>query len=246
MAGTSDPPLIEVTVAHVCPLQSMDRPLLWLCERNAARPRLLPIAIGQFEALSIAMHLRRQEPPRPFPYDLLASILDELSTTVRQVVVTRVQQGVFYAKVVIEKDLEIRDLDARPSDAIALAMRTGSSLYVSRELLELAGLPPLEEGAQVEEAIAQFNELDRQTAVKDRQTETMPALPTAVEHADELVLEEVDQDPGAATADYVDQELVDELPLLRHKLERAILFEEYEEAAQLRDRIELLVNKSRT
>ncbi|NKB71542.1 MAG: hypothetical protein GKR89_31095 [Candidatus Latescibacteria bacterium] len=248
MAGTADPPLIEVTVAQVCPHHSVDRPLLWLCEKEATRPRLLPIAIGQFEALSIAMRLHSQEPTRPVSYDLIAALLGQLSVTVRQVVVTRVQQSIFYAKIVIEKDLEIRDLDARPSDAIALALRTGSALFVSRELLEQAGLPPLEEGTQVEEAIAQFNELDRPSAERDLPTAVMPPPLSPIERADELVLEEVGQNPAPQpqSADYVDQVLADELPLLRNKLEQAVLLEEYEEAAQLRDKIELLVNKSRT
>ena len=139
--GTSS--LVEMTVVKVSPYLREDRPLVWLSEKEGELPRLLPIPIGEFEAAAIRMRLENDGPIRPISYDLLSSMVNHLAINVRQVVIHNVRRSIYYARVVIEKDHTIKDIDARPSDAIALALRTDSPIYVSHTLLDEVGLEPL-------------------------------------------------------------------------------------------------------
>ena len=88
-----DTSLIEMTVVKVSPYLREDRPLVWLSEKNADSARLLPIAIGEFEAAAIQMQLENDEPIRPISYDLLSSILDHLTIGLRQVVIHNVRHS---------------------------------------------------------------------------------------------------------------------------------------------------------
>ena len=176
-----DRSLVEMSVVKVSPYLKVERPLLWLCERKVSRPRLLPIAIGQFEAAAIQMQLDQDEPLRPISYDLLTAILNRLSVPVRRVVIHTAHKQIYYAKITIEKEGQPRELDSRPSDAIALALRTGAPVYVSRELLELVGYEAEEGETQIEQAIARFGELEPQiitqktTSAKTAVREKAPA-----------------------------------------------------------------------
>ena len=154
--------LVEMTVVKVSPYLREDRPLVWLSEKEGGQPRLLPIAIGEFEAAAIQMQLKNDEPIRPISYDLLSSMLDCLTIGVRQVIIHNVRRSIYYAKVVIEKDHKIKDIDSRPSDAIALALRTSSPIYVARELLDKVGLEPLETELDIEHTLDRFYELEPQ------------------------------------------------------------------------------------
>lgn len=99
--------------------------------------RQLPIVIGAPEAQAIANELEGVRPQRPMTHDLMKQIIDALGATVREVVITSLQDGTFYAAVIFDySDIEI---DARPSDAIALAVRCGVPIYVTEEILEEAG-----------------------------------------------------------------------------------------------------------
>lgn len=109
-------------------------------------PRQLPIVIGAPEAQAIANELEGVRPQRPMTHDLMKNIIEALSATVREVVISSLQDGTFYASIVFEySDLEI---DARPSDAIALAVRFGVPIYVVESVLDEAGYHPEEEGAE--------------------------------------------------------------------------------------------------
>lgn len=233
--GTSSQ--VEMIVVKVSPYLREDRPLVWLGEKSADQPRLLPIAIGEFEAAAIQMQLEEDEPIRPISYDLLSSMLTRLEVTVRQVVIHTVRRSVYYAKVVVEKDHKIQDVDSRPSDAIALALRTGSPIFVSRELLDEVGIERLATESNVEDTLDRFSELEPQiTGVLSDRDETIVSETAAAE--EELVdLEPVlAEEPG---------EKMDELDMLKAQLEKAVLCEEYEEAARLRDEIESLVNRNK-
>ena len=251
-----DAPLTEVTVVKVSPYLSANRPLLWLCEKATHCPRLLPIAIGQFEAVAIQMQLNQEHPPRPISYDLLTSMLNSLDVVVRQIVIHTVRRQTFYAKIVIEKDRQIKEIDSRPSDAVALALRTDSPIYISQKLLEQAGFESLEDEADVERTIARFYEIEPQITQPERREaktaspgQTAPAAlpkksaPTSTKEREETVTRTLKsgEEPIAEPA-----REEDELSKLQARLERAVLYEEYETAARLRDEIELLLNKSKT
>jgi bifunctional DNase/RNase len=233
--GTSSQ--IEMVVVKVSPYMREDRPLVWLGEKSADQPRLLPIAIGEFEAAAIQMQLEQDEPIRPISYDLLSSMLTRLEVEVRQVVIHTVRRSVYYAKVIVEKDHKIQDVDSRPSDAIALALRTGSPIFVSRELLDEVGLEPLETESDVDNAMDRFNQLEPQITGTFSDVDEVVAPETTIAETDELSAEPVQTDEP-------DREL-DELGTLKAQLEKAVLCEEYEEAARLRDEIESFVNKNK-
>lgn len=233
--GTSSQ--IEMVVVKVSPYMREDRPLVWLGEKSADQPRLLPIAIGEFEAAAIQMQLEEDEPIRPISYDLLSSMLTRLEVEVRQVVIHTVRRSVYYAKVIVEKDHKIQDVDSRPSDAIALALRTGSPIFVSRELLDEVGLEPLETESDVDNAMDRFNQLEPQITGTFSDVDEVVAPETTIAETDELSAEPVQTDEP-------DREM-DELGTLKAQLEKAVLCEEYEEAARLRDEIESFVNKNK-
>ena len=227
--------LVEMTVVKVSPYLREDRPLVWLSEKEGGQPRLLPIAIGEFEAAAIQMQLKNDEPIRPISYDLLSSMLACLTIGVRQVIIHNVRRSIYYAKVVIEKDHKIKDIDSRPSDAIALALRTSSPIYVARELLDKVGLEPLETELDIEHTLDRFYELEPQISE--------PLNPEAEAADISLPESQFAQTPDLSDADPPAEE-ESELTRLQHQLQHAVLCEEYEEAARLRDAIDLLEDKT--
>ncbi len=228
--------LVEMTVVKVSPYLREDRPLVWLSEKEGGQPRLLPIAIGEFEAAAIQMQLENDEPIRPISYDLLSSMLDCLTIGVRQVIIHNVRRSIYYAKVVIEKDHKIKDIDSRPSDAIAVALRTSSPIYVARELLDKVGLEPLETELDIEHTLDRFYELEPQISE--------PLNPEAEAANISLPESQLAQTPNLSETERPAEEEKSELTLLQHQLQQAVLCEEYEEAARLRDVIDSLEDKT--
>ncbi len=102
--------------------------------------RKLPIIIGGFEAQAIALKLENIKPPRPFTHDLFKNIADTFGLIVKEVVIDELHNETFYAKVVCEVEGEVREVDARPSDAIALAVRFEAPIFVSEEIMNEAGI----------------------------------------------------------------------------------------------------------
>lgn len=102
---------------------------------------LLPIWIGQQEATSILIAVEGAEMPRPLAHDLMRSILTTLGAEAVRVEVTRVEDGTFYAEVTLRAGAAEHRVDARPSDAVALASRTGSPIWVADEVMAEAGVP---------------------------------------------------------------------------------------------------------
>ena len=112
--------------------------------------RRLPIIIGAFEAQAIALELEKIQPPRPMTHDLLRSLFDTLGADVTDVVIDDLREGTFFAKIRYVYDGEEATLDARPSDAVALAVRTDADLFVASGVLDEAGIPADDEGEPVE------------------------------------------------------------------------------------------------
>jgi hypothetical protein len=102
--------------------------------------RHLPIWIGAYEAEAIAMELQGVTPTRPLPYDLMQTLLGELNASVEQVVIAELTDQVFYARIVLTANGATTEIDARPSDAIALAVRTGSRILVNEAVMDAAGV----------------------------------------------------------------------------------------------------------
>ncbi len=100
----------------------------------------LPIWIGPSEADSIALKLQDVDVPRPLTHDLMRSLISTLGASVSRVVVTDLDQDTFFAKIMIEHNDSTIEIDARPSDAIALAVRTDAPIFVDEAVIEKAGI----------------------------------------------------------------------------------------------------------
>ena len=103
--------------------------------------RKLPIVIGAFEAQSIAIALEKDiEPPRPLTHDLFKNFSDRFDIVVKQVIIHKLVDGVFYASLICERDKVEEIIDARTSDAIALALRFSAPIFTYKNILEKAGI----------------------------------------------------------------------------------------------------------
>jgi bifunctional DNase/RNase len=102
--------------------------------------RHLPIWIGDYEAQAIAMELQGIASPRPLPHDLMKSMLADLGATVDRILVTDLAQDVFFARIIVSLDGKTVEIDSRPSDAIALAVRTHSPILVEESVMDRAGV----------------------------------------------------------------------------------------------------------
>lgn len=102
--------------------------------------RLLPIWIGAQEATSILVAIEGADVPRPLAHDLMRSLLDSVGATVTAVAVTRIDEGTFYAEVTLATTFGERVVDARPSDAVALASRVDAPIWVAEEVMHDAGV----------------------------------------------------------------------------------------------------------
>lgn len=102
--------------------------------------RKLPIIIGGFEAQAIALKLENIRPPRPFTHDLFKNIADAFHLHVNEIIIDELHHETFYAKVICEVNGEVHEIDARPSDAIAIAVRFNAPLFVTEEIMDEAGI----------------------------------------------------------------------------------------------------------
>lgn len=135
--------------------------------------RRLPIIIGAFEAQAIALELENIQPPRPMTHDLLCDTFESVEVDVRDIVIDELREGTFFAKIRYQHNGDEGQLDSRPSDAVALAVRVEAPIFVDSTVLEEAGIPTEEEGlssipgglggeeAQEEEEITGGTELGR-------------------------------------------------------------------------------------
>ncbi len=110
--------------------------------KETDRERYLPIWIGPWEANAIATRLQGVTPERPLTHDLFASTLAELGVKVTRVIVSSLSEEPFHATLELELDGRSYSIDARPSDALALAVRTGVRIFAATEVLDRAGVEP--------------------------------------------------------------------------------------------------------
>lgn len=121
----------------------------------------LPIRIGAFEASAISMGVSAAPTKRPMTHDLLLSAISELGGELESIIIAKVEGTTFYARLCIRlKDDEMRVLDARPSDAIALAVRAGAPIYATKDVIETAVLPDFEaiEELERQHSLEEFHE----------------------------------------------------------------------------------------
>ncbi len=170
--------------------------------------RKLPIVIGAFEAQSIAIALEEEiNPPRPLTHDLFKNFADRFDIIVKQVIIHKLVDGVFYSSIICERDKIEEIIDARTSDAIALALRFKSPIFTYKNILDQAGIYLNQQNE------GEFNENQELEVYEEENVETNE-LVAAVQGYDNFSLEELHQ-----------------------LLEKAVTDEDYEKAAQLRDEI---------
>jgi bifunctional DNase/RNase len=103
--------------------------------------KMLPIMIGASEAAAIKLHLSGFNPPRPLTHDLLKDTIGSLNGNLEKVVIDKLENNTFYAKLIIRLNGSVKNVDARPSDSIALALRAKVPIFVDEEVLDKAKLP---------------------------------------------------------------------------------------------------------
>lgn len=154
---------IAMTVVGVRIELPSNTPIVLLREQEGKR--YLPIWIGAAEATAIATAMEQVEPPRPLTHDLLVLVVEELGATVSRVVVSEMRDSVFYADLVLATDGEETTISARPSDSIALAVRTGAPVFADAAVLAEAGIEIEEESE--EQQIERFREFLEEATVED-------------------------------------------------------------------------------
>ncbi len=123
---------------------------------SAGEGRVLPIFIGGPEATAIAFALEAVETPRPMTHDLMKDLLDELGARIERVVVTELRESTFFAEIIVTMAGTVHSVSARPSDAVALAVRYAAPVFAEEGVLEVAGRS-VDEGVP-EEVVEQFRE----------------------------------------------------------------------------------------
>ncbi len=118
--------------------------------------RFLPIWIGHPEAAAILMKLQGNESPRPMTHDLFAQVLDELDARVLRISVTDLRESTYYARITLQRDGETIEVDSRPSDAIALAVRCDAPIFAADDVIESNAIEMEEEPKEQEEVVEEF------------------------------------------------------------------------------------------
>jgi bifunctional DNase/RNase len=163
--------------------------------------RRLPIVIGMFEAQAIAIEIEKIIPNRPMTHDLFKSFSDSFQFEIEKIVISEFKEGVFYAKIHSKSEKALVEIDGRPSDAIAIAVRFGAAIFCSEKVLSEAGIEFAEEDKQEQskkssKSVASKGAAPKENSLKDFSLDKLNTL-----------------------------------------LDKAILDEDYEKAARIRDEI---------
>ena len=136
---------IEMKIRGLMVDPSTNMPIVLL--KDPQSEALLPIWVGLYEANAIALEVEKSQTPRPLTHDLLKNLIHGLNAHVQRVVVTELKDDTFYAVIWMEQNGEIVALDSRPSDALALALRTDCPIFVDEDVLRAAKVLPNPEQA---------------------------------------------------------------------------------------------------
>jgi bifunctional DNase/RNase len=176
--------------------------------------RKLPIVIGAFEAQSIAIALEKEiKPPRPLTHDLFKNFSDRFEIVIKQVIIHKLVDGVFYSSIICERDKIEEIIDARTSDAIALALRFNAPIFTYKTILDKAGI------------FLKFSTKDKEKEKEESDDSIM---------VDEILQEGETVEIEQGASDGYKELTIDEL---NKELDKAVANEDYEKAAKLRDEI---------
>lgn len=128
--------MLEVSVAHLGVERNTNTPIVVLQEKGG--DRMIPIYIGHAEANAIAMELADVKFERPLTHDLMQQVIIGLGAELSRVVLTRVEKSTYYAELHLRRDDHVIQIDARPSDSIAIALRLKAPIFAAEELLNIS------------------------------------------------------------------------------------------------------------
>jgi len=157
--------LVQVSVQSLRLDQANNHPVVILQESGGER--VLPIWIGPGEASAIAMELAQMKFPRPLTHDLLVSVLGGLGGALQKVIISRVEENTYFAEMIVRRNGEVISIDARPSDSIAIALRTEAEIFAQDELLEVMTIESSEDSPVVELDTSEFPENDPELAAEE-------------------------------------------------------------------------------
>lgn len=143
--------------------------------------RRLPIIIGTFEAQAIALELEHIKPPRPMTHDLMKNVIQTFGAEIQQVYINDLSEGTFFAQIIYQKNGEEIKQDARPSDAIALAVRFNAPIFVAGEILDEAGIISESEAEEESSTVASSSKQEGQSREMSRIEQLESELQTAIE-----------------------------------------------------------------
>lgn len=223
--------MIEMKVVNLT--DQNNQRMVWL--QSKEDETMLPILIGDAEAIAISVELAGKQMVRPLTHDLLKTILDRFDAQVDRINIVDLKDEIFYAELILScSGREIR-IDARPSDSIALALKYGAPVFIEEEVLNVAG-GRVKTGKT---GVSYFEKVD------DDDSDLDLDLDLDVSPIDEANLEEAVRDL-IDTARLEDEEIEEERPgeavarvaFLKQQMDQAIKEERYEDAGQLRDEID--------
>jgi len=190
---------------------------LLLEEQNGERK--LPIIIGILEAQAIAISLEKINPIRPMTHDLIKNIADSFSLTIKEVIIYRLFEGIFYSNLVMSDGKVIKEIDTRTSDAIALALRFNCPIYTNEEIMGQAGI-----------SVKSFS-------MQDLKKEEEKNIEEDEEEIEESIQEMLEEDSDLSNVS---------VNKLRKMLKDAIADEDYIKAAKIRDIIKRIDDDKET
>ena len=134
--------MIPVTIHSIQVSLMSNHRVVVLRDLKAQDERLLPIWIGPFEAEAIAIQLQGNQPTRPLTHDLLKAMIGTLGGSVSHILISDLSDNTFFAQIVVKLDGKDLEVDSRPSDAIALAVRVEAPIYVAESVMDAAAITP--------------------------------------------------------------------------------------------------------
>ena len=162
--------MIEVTIDSI--RVSLVSPQRLIILKDIDQERFLPIWIGPFEAEAITIKLQDVDVKRPLTHDLLNKFIDELGATVSHVLVNELRNDTYYARIIVSVDEKHLEIDSRPSDAMALAVRAQVPIFVAEEVMEKASITPEEDQSEMEsEDLSAFRDFVNTLDLDDLETD---------------------------------------------------------------------------
>lgn len=131
---------IQLNVVGISYSQTQSGAYTMILETESGKMRL-PIVIGSFEAQSIAIELENMKPIRPLTHDLFKIFVEKFGISIEEVVIYKISEGVFYSKLICDDGKELREIDSRTSDAIAIALRVKCPIYTFQSIIDEIGIP---------------------------------------------------------------------------------------------------------